>query len=154
MSAVLRDAQPQLRDMLEADVPAILAIECVAYEFPWTEGVLRDCFKFGYLCKVYESADGIIGYGVISIGAGECHLLNICIAPAQQQRGHGTRLVTLLLQAARAAHARTALLEVRFSNRAAFQLYHKLGFNEIGVRKGYYPARAGREDALVLAREL
>ena len=154
MSAVLRDVQPQLRDMQEADVSAILAIECVAYEFPWTEGVLRDCFKFGYLCKVYESADGIIGYGVISIGAGECHLLNICIVPAQQQRGHGTRLVTLLLQAARAAHARSALLEVRSSNRAAFQLYHKLGFNEIGVRKGYYPARAGREDALVLAREL
>ena len=154
MSAVLRDAPPRLRAMEEADVPAVMAIERVAYEFSWTEGVLRDCFRFGYHCQVYESGDGIIGYGIISIGAGECHFLNICIAPPHQQRGHGANLVTLLLEIARAAHARTALLEVRVSNIAAFRLYHNLGFNEIGMRKGYYPARAGREDALVLAREL
>jgi ribosomal-protein-alanine N-acetyltransferase len=154
MSAVLRDTLPHLRDMQEADVPAVMAIERVAYEFPWAEGVLRDCFKFGYVCKVYESRTGIIGYGIISIGAGECHFLNICIAPPRQQRGHGARLVAQLLEIARAAHVRTALLEVRASNIAAFRLYHKLGFNEIGARKAYYPARAGREDALVLAREL
>ena len=92
MSAVLSGALPHLRDMLEADVPAVLAIERVAYEFPWTEGILRDCFKFGYTCKVYESGEGIIGYGIISIGAGECHFLNICIAPPHQQHGHGARL--------------------------------------------------------------
>ena len=154
MSAVLRSAPPQLRDMQEVDLPAVMAIERVAYEFPWTEGIMRDCFRFGYLCKVYESSDDILGYGIVSIGAGECHFLNICIAPACQRQGHGVRLVTLLLQAARAANARSALLEVRISNKAAFRLYHKLGFNEIGVRKGYYPARGGREDALVLAREL
>jgi len=89
MSAVLSDALPHLRDMQETDVPAVLAIERVAYEFPWTEGILRDCFRFGYICKVYESGDGIIGYGIISIGAGECHFLNICIAPPHQQFGHG-----------------------------------------------------------------
>ena len=154
MSAVLRSAPPGLRDMQEADLPAIMAIESVAYEFPWTEGILRDCFRFGYLCKVYESDSGILGYGIVSIGAGECHFLNICIAPAHQRQGHGTHLVTLLLQVARAANARSALLEVRVSNKAAFRLYYNLGFNEIGARKGYYPARIGREDALVLAREL
>lgn len=154
MSAVLSDALPHLRDMQEADVPAVLAIERVAYEFPWSEVILRDCFKFGYTCKVYESSDGIIGYGIISIGAGECHFLNICIAPPLQKHGHGARLVAHLLQVARLARARTALLEVRASNTAAFRLYDKMGFNEIGVRKDYYPARVGREDALVLAREL
>jgi len=155
MSAVLSDALPHLRDMQEADVPAVLAIERVAYEFPWSEVILRDCFRFGYTCKVYESADGIIGYGIISIGAGECHFLNICIAPSLQRHGHGARLVAHLLQVARQAHARTALLEVRASNTAAFRLYDKLGFNEIGTRKGYYPAARGtREDALVLMREL
>jgi [ribosomal protein S18]-alanine N-acetyltransferase len=154
MSAVLRDNLPQLRDMLEADVPAVMAIERVAYEFPWTEGILRDCFRFGYTCKVYATSAGIIGYGIISIGAGECHFLNICIAPEHQRQGHGARLVSLLLQVARQRRASSALLEVRASNTAAFRLYHKLGFNEIGARKGYYPARVGREDALVLAREL
>jgi ribosomal-protein-alanine N-acetyltransferase len=154
MSAVLSDELPHLRDMQETDVSAVLAIERVAYEFPWTEGILRDCFRYGYIRKVYESDGNIIGYGIISIGAGECHFLNICIAPSYQRYGHGARLVSLLLQVAREAHARTALLEVRISNTAAFRLYDKMGFNEIGVRKGYYPARAGREDALVLAREL
>ena len=155
MSAVLNDTLPHLRDMQESDVPAVMAIERVAYEFPWTEGVLRDCFRFGYICKVYESSAGIIGYGIISIGAGECHFLNICIAPSHQQHGHGARLVAHLLQVARQARARTALLEVRISNKAAFRLYDKMGFNEIGVRKGYYPAvRGTREDALVLMREL
>jgi ribosomal-protein-alanine N-acetyltransferase len=154
MSAVLRDALPRRRDMPETDVPAVMAIERVAYEFPWTEGVLRDCFRFGYICKVYETSAGIIGYGIISIGAGECHFLNICIAPPHQQHGHGASLVAQLLKIARQKRAHMALLEVRVSNSAAFRLYHKMGFNEIGARRGYYPARVGREDALVLAREL
>lgn len=154
MSAIASDTLPWLRDMQEADLPAIMAIERVAYEFPWTEGIMRDCFRFGYVCKVYESRAGILGYGILSIGAGECHFLNICIAPTQQRRGHGARLVKALLDVARQAHARSAILEVRASNLAAFKLYDKLGFNEIGVRKNYYPTRIGREDALVLALEL
>ena len=154
MSAVLSSTLPRLRTMQVTDVPAVMAIERVAYEFPWNENILRDCFKYGYVCKVYESRAGIIGYGIISIGAGECHFLNICIAPSYQKSGHGARLVAQLLEVARAAHVRTALLEVRASNTAAFRLYDKMGFNEIGMRKGYYPARVGREDALVLAREL
>ena len=80
---------PSLRPMREGDLDAVMAIEQRAYPFPWTEGIMRDCFKFGYTCKVYESRDGIIGYGIVSIAAGECHFLNICIAPSQQQQGHG-----------------------------------------------------------------
>lgn len=154
MSAILKDELPRLRDMQESDLPAVMAIERVAYEFPWTEGIMRDCLKFGYACKLYESPAGIIGYGVLSIAAGECHFLNICIAPGYQQRGYGARLVAQLLQIARQARVRTALLEVRVSNIAAYRLYHKMGFNEIGIRKGYYPAHNGREDALIFAREL
>jgi ribosomal-protein-alanine N-acetyltransferase len=154
MSAVASDALPVLRDMGVQDLPAIMAIERVAYEFPWTEGILRDCLRFNYLCKVYQTQSAILGYGVMSIAAGECHLLNICIAPGHQNRGYGALLVAKLLHIARQAGARTALLEVRVSNAAAFRLYHKLGFNEIGQRKSYYPGHSGREDALLLAREL
>ena len=154
MSAVLSGEVPRLRDMREADLPAVMAIEQVAYEFPWTKGIMRDCLRFGYLCKLYENDYGIIGYGVISVAAGECHFLNICIAPEHQQRGHGARLLARLMAEARRAGARNALLEVRVSNAAAFRLYHRMGFNEIGQRKNYYPAKQGREDALVLMREL
>jgi ribosomal-protein-alanine N-acetyltransferase len=153
VSAVL-SSQPRLRDMRESDLPEVMRIERAAYEFPWTEGVMRDCFKFDYLCKVYENRAAILGYGVLSVAADECHLLNICIDPAFQRRGHGALLVAHLLQIARQAGARNALLEVRVSNQSAFRLYHRMGFNEIGVRKAYYPAQRGREDALVLAREL
>lgn len=153
MSAML-DSQPRLRDMRNDDVADVMAIERAAYPFPWTEGILRDCFRFGYLCKIYETPAGILGYGVLSVGAGECHLLNICIRPELQRRGHGEQLVQQLLEVARHAGAHTALLEVRVSNVAAFRLYDRLGFNEIGQRKGYYPATGGREDALVLMREL
>lgn len=153
MSAVL-NGLPRLRDMRDGDVPAVMAIERIAYEFPWTEGILRDCFRFGYLCKVYETPEDIIGYGILSIGAGESHFLNICIHPRHQRLGHGSRLVAHLLQAARQAGARTALLEVRISNQSAFRLYDRMGFHEIGQRKSYYPAHGGREDALVLMREL
>jgi ribosomal-protein-alanine N-acetyltransferase len=154
VSAVLSGALPRLRDMLEADVPAVMAIERMAYEFPWTEGILRDCLRFGYLCKLYENDFGVLGYGVLSVAAGECHFLNICIAPEHQQQGHGARLLARLLDVARRAGAKNVLLEVRVSNAAAFRLYHRMGFNEIGQRKNYYPAKQGREDALVLAREL
>ena len=86
--------------------------------------------------------------------AGECHLLNICVHPDYQRRGLGSALVSFLLDRARRMGARVALLEVRVSNAAGYRLYVKLGFDEIGVRKHYYPARHGREDAIILARDL
>ncbi len=154
MSAVVSEDIPSLRPMRADDLAAVTEIERAAYEFPWTPGIFRDCLAFGYCCRVYEDAQGVLGYGIMSVAAGECHLLNICIHPAWQRRGLGRRLVAHLLDLARRRQVRLTLLEVRQSNRSAYQLYHSLGFNEIGMRRGYYPARNGREDAIILAREL
>jgi ribosomal-protein-alanine N-acetyltransferase len=90
----------------------------------------------------------------MSVAAGECHLLNICIHPNHQRQGLGEGMVLFLLDFARQRKARVALLEVRMSNTAAYRLYTKLGFDEVGLRKSYYPARHGREDAIILARDL
>jgi ribosomal-protein-alanine N-acetyltransferase len=136
------------------DLSAVLEIETVAYEFPWTLPIFRDCLRVGCLCYVYEGSRGILGHGIMSVAAGECHLLNICIHPDHQRRGLGEGMVLFLLDVARERKARVALLEVRASNTAAYRLYTKLGFDEVGVRKGYYPARQGREDAIILARDL
>lgn len=144
----------RLRPLREADLPATLEVEQSAYEFPWTLAIFRDCLRVGYDCYVLEGAEGLLGHGIMSVAAGECHLLNICIHPLYQRRGLGQALVEFLLARARAKGARVALLEVRVSNVAAYRLYTKLGFNQAGIRKGYYPARRGREDALILAREL
>ena len=96
----------------------------------------------------------IVGYGLLSIAADEAHVLNVCAAPEEQGRGHGRRLLRALLQLARGRGAQRVFLEVRPSNPAAIALYHAEGFNEIGRRPRYYPAKAGREDAIVMAKEL
>lgn len=137
-----------------ADLDAVMEIESSAYDFPWTQGIFRDCLRVGYCCWCYE-IDGLIqGYGVMSVAAGESHILNISVRPESQRQGIGSKLMKHFLQLARRHDADTVMLEVRPSNKLAIKLYEKLGFNEIGVRRNYYPAHRGREDALLLALSL
>ena len=137
-----------------ADLDAVMEIESRAYDFPWTQGIFRDCLRVGYCCWCYE-IDGLIqGYGVMSVAAGESHILNISVRPESQRQGIGSKLMKHFLQLARRHDADTVMLEVRPSNKLAIKMYEKLGFNEIGVRRNYYPAHQGREDALLLALSL
>jgi ribosomal-protein-alanine N-acetyltransferase len=154
MSAVISENPPVLRQMEEDDLPEVMRIEQRIYDFPWTESIFRDCLRAGYFCVAYQGDDGLVGYGVMSIGAGECHLLNISIDADQQRRGLGRSMVEQLMELARRHRARIAFLEVRRSNTAARRLYASLGFEEIGRRKDYYPAKNGREQALILAKFL
>ena len=156
MSAVAIEPSvaPSLRPMRESDLDAVLAIERRAYEFPWTLGIFRDCMLANYPAWVLAQGEGIVGYGLLSLAADEAHVLNLCTAPEAQGQGHGRRLLRALLQLARARGAKRVFLEVRPSNAAAIALYDAEGFNEIGRRPRYYPARNGREDALVMALEL
>jgi [ribosomal protein S18]-alanine N-acetyltransferase len=154
MSAVAREPAPTLRAMRETDLEQVAALELQAYEFPWTFGIFRDCLRAGYGCWVLERSFDIVGYAILSVAAHEAHVLNVCVAPSLQGAGHGRRLMKRLMDLARWHRAERVFLEVRPSNTRAIALYHDMGFNEIGRRPGYYPARSGREDALVLAIEL
>lgn len=154
MAAVVREAPVQMRAMHRDDLTAVMRNELAAYEFAWTLGIFRDCINSGYECWVLVQDDQIIGHGVLSVGAEEAHLLNLCVAPAAQGCGHGKHLLRRLTDIARWQGARRIFLEVRPSNHAAVAMYDHAGFNEIGTRPGYYPGRRGREDALVLALEL
>lgn len=154
MSAVVSEHLPVLRPMRQDDIPAVLAVEDAAYDFPWSETILRDCLRVGYYCMVCEVDGEIRGHGIMSLGVGECHLLNICIHPDFQRRGLGTVMINALLDLARWKKTRVAFLEVRVSNQGACRLYRHLGFSEIGRRKAYYPSRDGREDAIILMMEL
>lgn len=140
------------RAMRIADLPAVMDIEQRAYEFCWTEGIFRDCLAVGYRCHVILLDGRIAGYGVASAAAGEAHILNLCIDPNLRRRGLGRALLAYLLKDVGAAGAKTMLLEVRESNAAGVALYEQMGFKRIGMRKGYYPARGGREDAVMLER--
>lgn len=143
-----------LRRMEDKDISNVMTIELLSYEFPWTEGIFRDCIRVGYRCRVLEEDGEMVGYAVMSVGAGESHVLNVCVRPDTRERGYGRILMTELIDQARALGAEMMFLEVRPSNLAARALYEKLGFNEVGARNNYYPARNGREDALILACHL
>ncbi|WP_037060978.1 ribosomal protein S18-alanine N-acetyltransferase [Pseudoxanthomonas suwonensis] len=156
MSAALREPERawRLRAMREGDLDAVMSIEKRAYPFPWTRGIFRDCLLAGYPALLALDDDSPAGYGVMSIAADEAHLLNLCTAPERQSRGLGRHILRALLRTARDRGAQRIFLEVRPSNPAAIALYHSEGFNEIGRRPRYYPAVDGREDALVMAKEL
>ena len=140
--------------MEQEDLEQVMDIEELCYSHPWTEGIFSDCLRVGYCCWVMELDGDIIGYGVMSIAAGEAHILNICILPDFQGRGLGRKILARLLSLAKDHNVDTVFLEVRITNRVAQVLYESEGFNEIGQRNGYYPAENGREDALVFAKVL
>jgi [ribosomal protein S18]-alanine N-acetyltransferase len=147
-------AEADIRPMHELDVPVVVAIERAAYQFPWSEGIFRDCLRVGYVCRVVEIGGELAGYGIMSVGAGEAHVLNVCIRDDHRGRGLARKVLLYLLDRARIAGMCEAFLEVRPSNTAAARLYHSLGFEQVGIRRGYYQATGGREDAAVLRRIL
>ena len=153
MSAVFEVAH-RLRPMTEADLPRIHRIELASYEYPWTMGNFADSLNAGYSMWVREAEDEIIGYYVMMAGAGEAHLLNLTIAPLWRGHGLGRDLLEHCLASACDHKANVMFLEVRTSNTAAISLYHSSGFVDLAVRQAYYPARGGREDALVMKRKL
>jgi ribosomal-protein-alanine N-acetyltransferase len=144
----------QIRPMMEADLSEVASIEQLSYAFPWSENIFRDCLRVGYICRALDLAGRIIGYGVMSLGAGEAHILNVCVRDEFRNLGFGRRLLEHLLERALSSGVGEAFLEVRPSNLSAIRLYQRLGFEQIGIRRGYYQAPDGREDAIVLKREL
>ena len=153
MSAVLKDA-PRLSPMREADLDGVSAIEKAIYSHPWTRGNFVDSLNAGYECRCLWLDAELLGYFVLMVAAQEAHLLNLSIGPANQRRGLGSGLLRDAADLARRVGARNVFLEVRPSNRGAQALYTRFGFKKIAVRRAYYPALQGREDALVLTLQL
>ena len=153
MSAVLKDL-PELQPMCERDLAEVMAIESAIYSHPWTQGNFADSLRAGYECRTWRLAGELVGYFVLMAAAGEAHLLNLSIAEGHQRRGHGAALLQEAASLARKRGAKNAFLEVRPSNQAAQGLYTRFGFRKVAVRRGYYPAHRGREDALVLSLAL
>jgi ribosomal-protein-alanine N-acetyltransferase len=153
MSAVLKQS-PQLAPMREEDLDAVMEIETAIYTHPWTRGNFADSLRAAYECRTWRADGELVGYFVLAVASGEAHLLNLSLAPGRQRRGLGGALLGEVVALARSLGARHLFLEVRPSNQAAQGLYRRFGFRRVGVRRGYYPAHEGREDALVLSREL
>ena len=142
------------RSIQESDLNTVLEIENQVYTHPWSLNIFLDCLRGSYHCQVYEYEQDILAYSIVSVVAGEAHLLNLSVHPQHQGKGLGREVLQQIIQFARERHADTLYLEVRVSNHAARNLYESEGFNEIGQRFNYYPTTSGREDALVFARPL
>ena len=140
--------------MAESDLGPVIDIESAAYMFPWSLGIFRDCLRVGYTCRVLLAGESVGGYGIMSMGAGEAHVLNVCVRADLRGEGTGRRLIGWLLDEARNSGHGWAFLEVRPSNRPAILLYESLGFASVGIRHGYYQAVGGREDAIVYRLDL
>ena len=146
--------EPKLRPMTASDLDAIMAIERVNFPFPWTEGNFKDSMNSGYMCLVMEQGKELIGYAVLMMVLDEAHLLNISVAKSYQGLGWGRYLLVQMMEIGREKGGLNMFLEVRPSNRSALGLYESMGFNEMGIRPGYYPAHNGREDAVLMGMAL
>ncbi|HIA07914.1 MAG TPA: ribosomal-protein-alanine N-acetyltransferase [Chromatiaceae bacterium] len=136
------------------DLDQVIEIENESHAYPWTLGIFGDCLRVGYSCWSLVVGEELLGYGVMSAAVGEAHVLNICVRGKYQRQGYGRQILSHLIDVARVHSCDTMLLEVRPSNQGAIALYKDEGFQEVGHRNSYYPARNGREDALILARSI
>ncbi len=144
----------RLRDMTESDLDSVLSIEREVHVYPWTRGNFSDAMRNQYQCKVYESDEGMLGYAVLMLAVDEAELLDIAIAARHQRHGWGRKLLEEMMVLARRHAMRRVVLEVRASNVAAIHLYRNAGFADIGLRRDYYLAQNGREDAILMGRKL
>ncbi len=154
MITPMAEPPTNIREMSHDDLSLVSDIERRSYEFPWSHGVFRDCLLAGYQCLALIRDERVSGYAILSVAAGEAHILNLCVDPEFRSLGYGERLLDELLYRARSASVREIFLEVRPSNERAIALYRKKGFHKIAARPAYYQAHDGREDASVLAKKL
>ena len=154
MSAVVQTPELWVRPMSARDLDDVMRVELAMYPFPWTRRIFEDCLRVGYRCHVGEVEGNFAGYGIMSTGAGEAHVLNLCVAEAFHRRGLGREILRVLMAEADMLNVSDVFLEVRPSNIGAVSLYEQMGFNQVGLRKHYYPAENGREDAIIFAASL
>lgn len=140
--------------MNERDLDAVTELERNVQAFPWSRGNFADSLAAGYGVWVCRVGGDLVGFSVIMTVVDEAHLLNVAVCRRYQGKGYGARLLLHAMEQARLHGAGKLLLEVRPSNERAVALYRHIGFRQIGLRRGYYPAADGREDALVFEREL
>ena len=139
--------------MTTSQLDAVMAVESAAYAFPWSRGNFIDSIAARYPARLLCSPGAeLLGYFVAMAGVQEMHLLNLTVTPTAQGQGHARFLLDTLIALCPAHDTRTLWLEVRESNLRARRIYERLGFVQVGVRKGYYPAAlALREDAVVMS---
>ncbi|MEX0446310.1 ribosomal protein S18-alanine N-acetyltransferase [Xenorhabdus sp. SGI246] len=136
------------------DLPVAFQIEQASHAFPWSEKTFYSNQGERYLNYKITLNDQMIGFAIVQCVLDEATLFNIAIRPEYQSQGHGKTLLKYLVDVLPHKQINTLWLEVRRSNRSAVRLYEDLGFNEVSIRKNYYPTATGKEDAIIMALPL
>ncbi len=136
--------------MGEADLAWVVPVEAALHASPWSAVNFRDSLAAGHACWTFWEGVEPVAYAIVMHVLDEAHLLDITVAGAHQGRGVGGAVLAFLFDEVRRNGASQFFLEVRESNQAAAGLYRSRGFEAIGRRKGYYPGREAREDAIVM----
>jgi ribosomal-protein-alanine N-acetyltransferase len=164
-------AELSFMPMQVADLDEVLAIESISHIHPWTKGNFTDSLAAGHwaycIRPQVDQANAMPGsyldpqvlwaYCILYPAVDELHLLNITVAPKLRKLGLGSRMMGAIEGVASQQNMPRIILEVRPSNEPAVALYQKLGYEQIGIRKNYYPASAqtgNREDAIVMAKSI
>jgi ribosomal-protein-alanine N-acetyltransferase len=150
MNTQLNQPNISFREMHASDLDAVMQIEIVNFPFPWTAGNFKDSINSGHICLLLEIDEAVIGYAILMMVLDEAHLLNISVSSAWKGKGWGRHLLNHMMQIGREKGGLNMFLEVRPSNVSAITLYESIGFNEMGMRPGYYPAHNGRENAVLM----
>lgn len=137
--------------MSEAHLASIITIEKSAHSHPWSESLIKDVNSRGACHHVMLVNEEVVGYFYAQNIVGEVTLLNIAVSSNEQGKGYGKTLTEYFLEMCEKANAESAWLEVRESNKKAYQLYESVGFNELDRRVNYYPTDKGKEDAIIMS---
>lgn len=132
------------------DLPAVLVIEDRVFPSPWTfEIFLVELERPGSIYLTVEEAGGIAGYAGARMFGQEIHVTNMAVAPERRRRGLATELMLECLRRGMELGGRYVTLEVRQGNTSALEFYRRFGFEELGLRSGYYHETG--EDAVIMA---
>ena len=148
---VIAEKPVEIRALQMRDLARVVVIEAASYDFPWSAGVFSDCLSVGYYCRVLDLRGRPAAYAVLSVAAGEAHILSLTVSPKYWGQGLGRLLLRDFLGHCHSHALSRVYLEVRPSNDVARLLYVSEGFALIGMRRRYYRSQDGREDAMLYA---
>ncbi|OFC68855.1 ribosomal protein S18-alanine N-acetyltransferase [Alteromonas confluentis] len=143
----------ELKPLIEEDVADAHQIHQQATYNPWSLATFADCLTPPYAGLVAINAENqVCGYAVILLVAGEATLMDIAVAQSVRERGLGKQLLNGVIEWCQQQQAESLWLEVRAGNTTAISLYQKAGFEDIEIRKHYYPSDSGKEDARIMRK--
>jgi ribosomal-protein-alanine N-acetyltransferase len=143
-----------IRALQLRDLPAIERIERESYATPWSRSMFAgELSKSSSIClgAFDDETKKLVGYLIVSRYVDAWHVMNIAVSPALRRGGVATAMLQRLFELTAGDGRRGYTLEVRVSNQAAISLYERLGFQQRGIRRGYYTDN--REDALIMWRD-